>query len=116
MLFRSLSAELNTKILHFYPDAGALQNPDVMRHYREWFKSVKALGYTVKVASWEGFHLKGTDEFSLAARYAAAALAGDPAAAAARADYRRRFVAGHFTDLLKEPAPVAGDAKKAGGR
>lgn len=57
-----------------------------------------------------------TDEFSLAARYAAAALAGDPAAAAARADYRRRFVAGHFTDLLKEPAPVAGDAKKAGGR
>ena len=57
----SLSAELNTKILNFYPDAGALQNPDVMRHYREWFKSVKALGYTVKVASWEGFHLKGPD-------------------------------------------------------
>jgi|GEM_PF-2870538 len=58
----AIAAELKTTALHFYPDAGALKNPKVILSYRQWFKLVAETGYTVKVASWEGFeHKTGGD-------------------------------------------------------
>ena len=54
----------------------------------------------------------GADEYSLAGRVAAAALARDPAAEPARAEYRRRFPRGHFHELLL-PAPPAPEVPAA---
>lgn len=47
-----LAAELNTKEIHFFPDAGAVQNSAVWRNYQAWFDLVQSLGYTVSVAWW----------------------------------------------------------------
>lgn len=55
---RALSTELNTTVLTFYPDAGAVRNASVLGKYREWFDFVANLGYTVQVAWW-GQAVKG---------------------------------------------------------
>lgn len=56
----ALSAELNSKVLHFYPDSGCLGNAQVMGSYSKFFKFVVANGYPVKVAWW-GQVEKGID-------------------------------------------------------
>ena len=50
----ALSKDLGTTDLHFYPDSGSAQNCDVVRQYLKFFDFAAALGFTVKVASWNG--------------------------------------------------------------
>ncbi|HBY77869.1 MAG TPA: hypothetical protein DEG47_12915, partial [Cyanobacteria bacterium UBA11148] len=56
-----LSAELNTKTIIFYPDAGAIHNAHVLRQYRTTFKLLQQWGYDIQVAWWgqttKGEHL-----------------------------------------------------------
>ena len=47
-----LSTQLNTKTIDFYPDAGAIHNSHVLRHYRATFKLVQQWGYQLRVAWW----------------------------------------------------------------
>ncbi|MEQ9672499.1 hypothetical protein [Coleofasciculus sp. G2-EDA-02] len=47
-----LSTQLNTKTIDFYPDAGAIHNSHVLRHYRSTFKLVQQWGYQLRVAWW----------------------------------------------------------------
>jgi hypothetical protein len=47
-----LSAELDTQAIEFYPDAGAISNPNVMRQYRRAWKRLRELGYSIRVAWW----------------------------------------------------------------
>jgi hypothetical protein len=44
--------KLGCKVVEFYPDAGAVQNKDVLRQYRATFKLLKDWGYQVRVAWW----------------------------------------------------------------
>ncbi len=46
------SVELGTKEIDFYPDAGAIANPHVLRAYRALFKLLKQWGYDIKVSWW----------------------------------------------------------------
>lgn len=48
----TLAEELRTKTIEFYPDAGAVHNPHVMRQYRATWKLLKKWGYSVQVAWW----------------------------------------------------------------
>jgi hypothetical protein len=43
---------LGCKTVEFYPDAGAVQNEDVLRQYRATWKLLKAWGYEVRIAWW----------------------------------------------------------------
>jgi hypothetical protein len=47
-----LAEHLHTKTLRFYPDAGAVQNPHVLRQYRKTFNLLRQWGYTVEIAWW----------------------------------------------------------------
>ncbi len=47
-----LAAELGTKEIEFYPDAGAVLNRGVMRQYRATWKLLRQWGYQVRVAWW----------------------------------------------------------------
>lgn len=49
---RILSAELNTKTVDLYADAGAIVNKAVMGHYQRTIGLVSGWGYTVRVAWW----------------------------------------------------------------
>jgi D5 N terminal like len=53
-----LSEELSSKVLHFYPDSGAVQNPSVLGKYRQFFEFAAGLGYEVTIAWW-GQTIKG---------------------------------------------------------
>jgi len=46
------STEFSTKIIHFYPDAGAIGNANIMRAYRRTWELVRRWGYSVRVAWW----------------------------------------------------------------
>ncbi|MBD2082894.1 hypothetical protein [Leptolyngbya sp. FACHB-17] len=48
----TLAAELGTKTIEFYPDAGAVRNAHVMRQYRATWKLLKKWSYSVQVAWW----------------------------------------------------------------
>jgi hypothetical protein len=48
----ALSEELNTRVIHFFPDSGAVENPQVWRDYLAWFDLVHSCGYSVSVAWW----------------------------------------------------------------
>ena len=50
----ALSEEFDTTELHFYPDSGSAQNPDVARQYLAFFEFAAALKFTVKIGSWDG--------------------------------------------------------------
>jgi hypothetical protein len=43
---------LGCKGVEFYPDAGAVQNKDILRQYRATWKLLKAWGYEVRIAYW----------------------------------------------------------------
>lgn len=47
-----LSAELNTQVIEFYPDAGAVFNRQVLRQYRATWKLLRQWGYEIRVAWW----------------------------------------------------------------
>ena len=47
-----LSAEVDTPLVTFYPDAGGVSNPQVYRRDCETIKLVQSWGYTVEVADW----------------------------------------------------------------
>ncbi|MBD1864883.1 hypothetical protein [Trichocoleus sp. FACHB-46] len=47
-----LSAELNTRVIEFHPDAGAVFNRQVLRQYRATWKLLYQWGYEVRVAWW----------------------------------------------------------------
>lgn len=44
--------KLGCKVVEFYPDAGAVQNKDVLRQYRATWKLLKAWGYEVRICWW----------------------------------------------------------------
>jgi hypothetical protein len=44
--------KLGVKTIEFYPDAGAVQNKDVLRQYRATWKLLKAWGYEVRIGWW----------------------------------------------------------------
>ena len=48
----TISAELGTRQLTLYPDAGAISNSHVMRQYRRLKELVTRWGYTLRVAWW----------------------------------------------------------------
>ncbi|MEP0879226.1 hypothetical protein NDA00_25860 [Funiculus sociatus GB2-M2] len=48
----ALAQELGIQTIEFYPDAGALQNRQVMRQYRATWKLLRKWGYGVQVAWW----------------------------------------------------------------
>jgi len=48
----ALSAELNTKTVDFYPDAGAVTNKSVIGHYERTIQALQGWGYTVRIAWW----------------------------------------------------------------
>jgi hypothetical protein len=48
----TVSAELRTRQLTLYPDAGAISNSHVMRQYRRLKELVTRWGYTLRVAWW----------------------------------------------------------------
>jgi hypothetical protein len=48
----TVSAELGTRQLTLYPDAGAISNSHVMRQYRRLKELVTRWGYTLRVAWW----------------------------------------------------------------
>jgi len=52
----TLSAELGTKQLTLYPDAGAISNSHVMRQYQRLQELVTRWGYKLRVAWWEQIH------------------------------------------------------------
>ncbi|MBD2092575.1 hypothetical protein H6F67_22255 [Microcoleus sp. FACHB-1515] len=56
-----LSAELGTRSIEFYPDAGCLDNANVMRQYRATWKLLQRWGYQVRVAWWEQFNKTDSD-------------------------------------------------------
>jgi len=56
-----LSAELGTKVVRFYPDAGAVLNQAVVRQYRATWELLKSLGYAVEVGWW-GQLVKGSGD------------------------------------------------------
>jgi hypothetical protein len=43
---------LGCKGVEFYPDAGAVQNKDILRQYRATWKLLKAWGYEVRICWW----------------------------------------------------------------
>ncbi len=47
-----VSQELGTKVIDFYPDAGAVGNPHVIRSYRKTFDLLESLGCDVRVVWW----------------------------------------------------------------
>lgn len=47
-----LSAELETQVIEFYPDAGAVFNRQVLRQYRATWKLLRQWGYEIRVAWW----------------------------------------------------------------
>ncbi|MBD1942491.1 hypothetical protein H6F50_09005 [Coleofasciculus sp. FACHB-712] len=47
-----LSAELETKLITLSPDAGAVQNPQVMGQYRKTWELCRSWGYEVRVGWW----------------------------------------------------------------
>lgn len=47
-----VSRELETKVIEFWVDAGAVSNPHVVRSYRKTFDLLESLGYDVRVAWW----------------------------------------------------------------
>lgn len=47
------SQVLNSKVIEFYPDAGAVCNPHVLRQYRATWKLLRTWGYEVRVMWWE---------------------------------------------------------------
>lgn len=49
----TLSVELDTNVIHFFPDAGAVQNESVMRDYRKFFADGVGLGYQIKIGWWD---------------------------------------------------------------
>jgi hypothetical protein len=44
--------KLGCKVVEFYPDAGAVQNKDVLRQYRATWKLLKSWGYEVRICWW----------------------------------------------------------------
>jgi hypothetical protein len=46
------SQELQTRVIHFYPDAGAVINPNVLRQYRLTWKLLKNWGYHIEIGWW----------------------------------------------------------------
>ena len=48
-----LSQELDTKEVQFFPDAGALQDPHVLRRCRATWKLLRQWGYEVKIGWWK---------------------------------------------------------------
>ncbi|PSB14505.1 hypothetical protein C7B65_26350 [Phormidesmis priestleyi ULC007] len=48
----ALALELGTQTIEFYPDAGAVQNRQVMRQYRATWKLLRTWGYQVQIAWW----------------------------------------------------------------
>ena len=63
-----LSAELGTKDVALYPDAGVVSNPHICRQYFAVAEAIKKAGYNLKVADWgqttKGQHLD-CDELNL---------------------------------------------------
>jgi hypothetical protein len=49
---KQLSAELGTTTIEFYPDAGAIHNPHVLRQYRSTWRRLQQLGYSVEIQWW----------------------------------------------------------------
>lgn len=47
-----LAAELGTKQVEFFPDAGSPQNQTVLRQYRKTWRLLQRWGYSVEVAWW----------------------------------------------------------------
>lgn len=47
-----LSHKFRTKVIEFYPDAGAVSNPHVIRSYRKSFDLLESLGYDIRIAWW----------------------------------------------------------------
>ncbi|MEP1080242.1 hypothetical protein NDI52_33305 [Leptolyngbya sp. PL-A3] len=47
-----LTAELGINRIEFYPDAGSLQNPNVLRQYQATWELVTGWGYSVHIAWW----------------------------------------------------------------
>jgi ribosomal protein S14 len=47
-----LSGQLQTQTILFYPDAGAVQNKNVLRQYRNTFKLLRQWGYSVEIGWW----------------------------------------------------------------
>ncbi len=52
LYLEAVSRELQTNIIDFYPDAGAVSNVHVVRSYRKTFELLDALGYEIRVAWW----------------------------------------------------------------
>jgi len=48
-----LSAELGTKIINFYVDAGSISNYHVTRQYEQNWRLMEQWGYTIQVVWWE---------------------------------------------------------------
>lgn len=48
----TLAQELETQMIEFYPDAGAINNRQVMRQYRSTWKLLEQWGYEIQVAWW----------------------------------------------------------------
>jgi hypothetical protein len=46
------SAELNTKVVTWYPDAAAVQNPQVIGQYRRTWDLIESWGYRIQIAWW----------------------------------------------------------------
>jgi hypothetical protein len=49
---KQLSSELGTTRIEFYPDAGAIHNPHVLRQYRLTWRRLQQLGYTIEIQWW----------------------------------------------------------------
>ncbi|MGJ3254376.1 MAG: hypothetical protein ACFE0J_25075 [Elainellaceae cyanobacterium] len=47
--------QFDQKIVEFYPDAGAICNPHVLRQYRATWRLLKCWGYTIQVMWWKQF-------------------------------------------------------------
>jgi hypothetical protein len=58
---KQLSAELETTRIEFYPDAGAIHNPHVLRQYRSTWRRLLKLGYTVEIQWWGQMRKEASD-------------------------------------------------------
>ncbi|HHP7244300.1 MAG TPA: hypothetical protein ACFE0H_06405, partial [Elainellaceae cyanobacterium] len=47
------TCQFSQKIVEFYPDAGAICNPHVLRQYRATWRLLKSWGYTIQVMWWK---------------------------------------------------------------
>ena len=52
LYLEAISKELQTNVVDFFPDAGAVGNTHVIRSYRKTFDLLESLGYGVRVAWW----------------------------------------------------------------